>query len=144
MALPALGQSPVTAEVDRNFLSTDDALILTVTVDTGAGDAARPELPVMNDFQILGSSSGTQISIVNGDMTVMETYNYSLRPLRAGSLVIGPIMVQINGQTCTTRSQSRSRSRRARGRCSRPPIPACPVSPRSRGGVFPHFQASPT
>ena len=45
MALPALGQSPVTAEVDRNFLSTDDALVLTIAVDTSAGDAARPTLP---------------------------------------------------------------------------------------------------
>jgi hypothetical protein len=102
MALPALGQSPVTAEVDRNFLSTDDALVLTVTIDTGAGDAARPTLPTMNDFQILGSSSGTQITVVNGNMTVQETYSYSLRPLREGALVIDPITVQINGQTYTT------------------------------------------
>ncbi|MFN2171728.1 MAG: BatD family protein [Candidatus Promineifilaceae bacterium] len=102
MALPALGQSPVTAEVDRNFLSTDDALVLTVTIDTGAGDAARPTLPTMNDFQILGSSSGTQITVVNGDMTVQETYSYSLRPLREGALVIDPVTVQINGQTYTT------------------------------------------
>jgi hypothetical protein len=102
MALPALGQSPVTAEVDRNFLSTDDALVLTVTIDTSAGDAARPTLPTMNDFQILGSSSGTQITVVNGDMTVMETYSYSLQPLREGALVIDSITVQINGQTYTT------------------------------------------
>jgi len=102
MALPALGQSPVTAEVDRNFLSTDDALVLMVTIDTGTGDAARPTLPTMNDFQILGSSSGTQITVVNGDMTVQETYSYSLRPLREGALVIDPVTVQINGQTYTT------------------------------------------
>jgi len=102
LALPALGQNPVTAEVDRNFLSTDDALVLTVTIDTSTGDAARPELPTMNDFQILGSSSGTQISIINGDMTVLETYNYTLRPLREGSLTIEPISVQINGQVYTT------------------------------------------
>ena len=102
MALPALGQAPVTAEVDRNFLSTDDALVLTVTIDTSAGDAARPTLPTMNDFQILGSSSGTQITVVNGDMTVQETYSYSLRPLREGSLTIDPITVQINGQVYNT------------------------------------------
>ncbi|MFN2136648.1 MAG: BatD family protein, partial [Candidatus Promineifilaceae bacterium] len=69
LALPALGQSPVTAEVDRNFLSTDEGLILTVTVDTSAGDATRPTLPALDDFEILSSSSGTQISIVNGSMT---------------------------------------------------------------------------
>ena len=102
LALPSLAQSPVTAEVDRNFLSTDEALVLTVTIDTSAGDAARPTLPPLDDFEILGSSSGTQISIVNGDMAVQATYNYSLQPRRAGSLVIDPIVVQINGQAYST------------------------------------------
>jgi BatD DUF11 like domain len=102
MALPALAQEPVTAEVDRNYLSTDEGLVLTVTVDTNLGDASRPTLPPLDDFQILSSSSGTQITVVNGDMSVQATYTYVLRPLRAGSLAIEPIHVQINGQTYST------------------------------------------
>lgn len=145
LALPALGQSPVTAEVDRNFLSTDDALVLTVTIDTGAGDAARPELPVMNDFQILGSSSGTQITVVNGDMSVMETYSYSLRPLRAGALVIDPVTVQINGQVYTTEpitievTQGTGQVQPA----PNPGLPNFPSQPGSPGGGFPTIPGFP-
>jgi hypothetical protein len=101
-ALSALAQTPVTAEVDRNYLSTDESLLLTVAIDTSIGDAARPSLPPLDDFQLLGSSSGTQISLINGDMQVQQTYNYSLRPLVPGSLTIGPVEVQINGQTYAT------------------------------------------
>ena len=136
MALPALGQSPVTAEVDRNFLSTDDALVLTVAVDTSTGDAARPTLPTMNEFQILGSSSGTQISIVNGDMTVMETYSYSLRPLQAGSLTINPISVQINGQTYTTQPITVEVTQ-GTGQLQPAPNPGMP------GGAFPTIPGFP-
>ena len=97
-ALPALAQSPVTAEVDRNRLSTDEALTLTVTIDSSAGQASQPSLPAMDGFQVVGASSGTQISIVNGNMTRSANYNYTLRPTRAGQLVINPITVTIDGQ----------------------------------------------
>jgi hypothetical protein len=139
MALPALGQSPVTAEVDRNFLSTDDALVLTVTIDTSAGDAARPTLPTMNDFQILGSSSGTKISIVNGDMTVQETYNYSLRPLRDGALIIDPITVQINGQVYSTQPITIEVTQ-GTGQLQPAPNPGLPNQP---GGSLPSIPGFP-
>jgi hypothetical protein len=142
MALPALGQSPVTAEVDRNFLSTDDALVLTVTIDTSAGDAARPTLPTLNDFQILGSSSGTKISIVNGDMTVQETYNYSLRPLRDGALVIDPITVQINGQVYTTQPITIEVTQ-GTGQLQPAPNPGLPNLPAQPGGALPTIPGFP-
>jgi hypothetical protein len=142
MAMPALGQSPVMAEVDRNFLSTDDALVLTVTIDTSAGDAARPTLPTMNDFQILGSSSGTKISIVNGDMTVQETYNYSLRPLRDGALVIDPITVQINGQVFSTQPITIEVTQ-GTGQLQPAPNPGLPNLPSQPGGAFPTIPGFP-
>ena len=103
-ALPALAQAqtPVTAEVDRNRLSTDQALILTVSVDSSAGQASQPALPALDGFQVVGTSSGTQISIVNGNMTRSANYNYTLRPTRAGQLVINPITVNIDGQAYST------------------------------------------
>ncbi len=102
LALPAGAQSPVTAEVDRNRLSTDEVLTLKVTIDSSAGQPSQPALPALDGFELLGSSSGTQISIVNGDMSMQATYSYSLHPTQAGQLVINPIAVQIDGQTYST------------------------------------------
>ena len=104
LTLPALAQaqSPVTAQVDRNRLSTDEALQLTVVVDSSAGRASQPSLPPLDGFQILGTSSGTSITIVNGDMTSTANYNYTLRPTSTGQLVINPITVSVGGQVYTT------------------------------------------
>ena len=103
-ALPALtqAQSPVTAQVDRNQLSTDETLQLTVVVDSSAGRASQPSLPPLDGFQILGTSSGTSISIVNGSMTSAASYNYILRPTSTGQLIINPITVTVGGQAYTT------------------------------------------
>ncbi len=101
-ALPVLAQSPVTAEVDRTRLSTDEALLLKISIDSSAGQATQPVLPALDGFELLGSSSGTQISIINGDMNMQATYSYSLHPIQIGQLVINPIAVQIDGQVYST------------------------------------------
>ena len=54
-ALPTLAQSPVTAEVDRTRLSTDEALLLKISVDSSAGQATQPVLPALDGFELLGS-----------------------------------------------------------------------------------------
>ncbi|MDX1417419.1 MAG: BatD family protein, partial [Candidatus Promineifilaceae bacterium] len=103
-ALPALAQAqaPVTATADRSQLTTDEALVLTITIDSSAGRASQPTLPVLDGFQVESSSSSTQISIVNGNMTRSVNYMYTLRPTRAGQLTINPISVQIGGQVYAT------------------------------------------
>ena len=101
-ALPAGAQSPVTAEVDRTHLSTDEALILKVTIDSSGGQPSQPSIPALDGFELLGSSSGTQISLINGEMSMQSTYSYSLHPTQLGQLVINPVSVQIDGQVYST------------------------------------------
>lgn len=100
-ALPLLAQTPpLTAEVDRTTVSSDDTITLSVTVSDA--NASRPELPLLDGFQVVGSSTASQISIVNGSMSTQATYRYVLRPTRAGDLQIPPISVLINDQTIST------------------------------------------
>lgn len=102
LALPALAQDVVRAEVDRSRLTTDETLLLTVAVDMAAGDPAAPALPTLDGFELLGSVQGTQISIVNGDMSRQTVFQYRLRPTQTGTLTIPPISVSVNGQTYAT------------------------------------------
>ena len=94
--------NPITAVTDRNTLSTDESLLLTVTINTATGSPGQPALPTLDGFQITGTSSGTQVSIVNSKMTSSATYQYRLQPIEAGDLIIEPISVEINGQTFST------------------------------------------
>ena len=98
----ALAQSPITAEVDRTTVSTDEELLLTVTVNGELVSIPRPDLSSVEDFAVVSSGTSTQISIINGQLTSQGIFRYRLRPLQAGDAVIPPIRVTIDGQNFQT------------------------------------------
>ena len=99
---PLYAQSPsIVAEIDRDRISIDETVILTIIV-TGQINSP-PTLPTL-DFDIIGTSRGSQISIINGNMTTQSTYSFTLEPRRVGDLEINPITVEIDGQTYRTSS----------------------------------------
>ena len=98
----AQGQNPITATVDRTALSTGESLNLTVTITSDLGSMPQPLLPSLAGFNILGSSTSSQISIINGAITSQVVYTYQLQPTQTGDLVIDPISLTVNGQTYTT------------------------------------------
>lgn len=104
VAQPALAQGPepLIAGVDRMALSTDESLEFTVVVSANGANVAQPRLPDLDGFSIVGNTNQTQISIVNGVMSNDIIYKYRLQPYRAGDLVIGPVTLDLNGQTYTT------------------------------------------
>lgn len=98
LAAPALAQSGdvVTATVDRNSVTTDETIVLSVVVN---GVNARPELPTLTGFNVVGSSQSTQISVINGDMRVQGVHQFRLQPTQTGTLTIEPVTVTVNGQS---------------------------------------------
>jgi hypothetical protein len=107
-AVPALAQSKngnnpiITAEVDRDHVSTDETVMLTITLDVMGSSPSKPQLPSLAGFTVIRSSSGTQIKVVNGEMSIQETFQYNLRPTQTGELVIEPVTVNVNGITYST------------------------------------------
>lgn len=100
LALPVHAQAPiVSATVDLTSLNRDESLTLTITV-TGAN--GQPDLSALDGFRILDTSSGTQISSVNGNTTVQAVTQYHLLPLHTGDLLIPSIPVAVDGQTYQT------------------------------------------
>ena len=98
----AQSQNPLTVTVDRASLSTDEFLTLTVTLDAAVSNPPNPTVPALEGFNIVGSSSSSQISIINGAMTSQQSYSYRLQPYQAGALVIEPVTVTMGGQTFST------------------------------------------
>jgi hypothetical protein len=92
----AVAQSDIiTAEVDRTTVSTDETVQLTITVNEyGAG---QPDLPALEGFSIVGTSSATQMSLINGAMSVQAVYQYRLQPYEVGTLTIPAVSVSANG-----------------------------------------------
>ncbi len=103
VSAPALAQSvPITAAVDRTILSTKEQLTLTVTVTGDFLDIPNPDLSQLTDFVVVSSSTSTQVSIINGDLTTQGVFVYQLQPLREGGLVISPISINLSGQIFQT------------------------------------------
>jgi hypothetical protein len=99
----AQGNGVISASVDRTTLSTDETLILSVTLNAADGaNLSRPSLPSLDGFNVVGSGSSSQISIINGAVSMQWVYSYHLQPYTTGDLVIGPISVTLNGQTYTS------------------------------------------
>jgi len=97
---PVLAQSPVSAEVDRNRISTDETVTLSITIS--GGNAGSPQVSMFDGFQIAGTSKSSQISIVNGNISSQAVYYYVLQPTQTGTLTIPGIPVTIDQQTYVT------------------------------------------
>jgi hypothetical protein len=90
-------------EIDKTDVTTDDIIGLSIVVHD-AGNVSQPVLPDLPDFQVLGSSRSSQMTITNGNISSETIYLFSLRPITTGDLVIDPIEITIDGQTHTSQA----------------------------------------
>jgi hypothetical protein len=104
IALPAYAQNPdiLTAEVDRSEITTDEYVNLSVNINLDYGSTSEPALPPLDGFDLVGTSTSTSMSIINGVQSTQKIFQYTLRPTKLGELVIGPVSVNINGQSFNT------------------------------------------
>ncbi len=78
----------VQATLDRQRVELGESVTLNLRAN-GGGMVSVPDLRALSpDFAVLGSSSNTSISIINGQRTTQVTVGVALRPLHAGTLRI--------------------------------------------------------
>jgi hypothetical protein len=77
-------------------------LVLTIEIQSAGGAVSEPELPYLDGLNIIGSSTSSQISIINGVTSSSKIYQFRLQPVRPGDVTIDPISVTIDGQTYST------------------------------------------
>ena len=93
--------SPITVNVDRDSITTDDTLTLTVVI-SNAGGTPLPTLPPLDGFIQVGRSTTSSIRIVNGEVSAEATFEYRLQPIQTGTLTIGSVGVTLNGLSFST------------------------------------------
>ena len=59
-------------------------------------------MPSLAGFNVVGTSTSSQISIINGATTSQVVYLYQLQPYETGELIIEPITLTLGGQTYST------------------------------------------
>ena len=88
----------LTAQVDQNKISMEDSVQLSLTV-IGVMNSPEPQLPPLPDFRVRTLSTSSSTKIINGQRDVSVTYHYQLTPLKTGSLVIKPAILELAGIT---------------------------------------------
>jgi hypothetical protein len=98
----AQADASLTAEVDRTELSTDDTLLLTLTLQTPDGSSPHLTLPAIDGFHVAGSSMSSQLSSINGAMSSSTTYVFRMQPAGEGTFTIPVLTLDWNGQMLST------------------------------------------
>lgn len=94
LSLPA--SAAINAWLDHNQIGPNDTVQLTLQHDGQTN--AQPDLaPLKQDFDVLGTSTSTNVQIVNGKMSAQTQLNLSLSPKHGGTLRIPAL--QWDGQS---------------------------------------------
>ncbi len=94
----AAAQVAITAFVDKNALTLDDELTLSVRVTGASGNMVMPQLPSLPAFNVY--SREVEQETVNGSTTL--EFRYIMLPRFAGPATIGPVTFTHNGKTYKT------------------------------------------
>ncbi len=87
------GWAALRAHIDRQTVSEGDTLTLTIESDQ-AQSQDRPDVtPLRKDFEVLGTSTNSETSIVNGSRSDSTSWLIQLQPLHTGTIDIPPIAV---------------------------------------------------
>jgi hypothetical protein len=90
--LPAVVHAEVKATLDRYQAFEGDQL--TLTIETSDRNARQPDLtPLSNDFRILGTRTGSSVTIVNGVRSDKITWRIGLEPQKLGRLLVPSLRV---------------------------------------------------
>jgi hypothetical protein len=82
----------VRAFVNQNEIFAGDPL--TLTIEANGNTSARPDLSVLNkEFQIVGTSTGSSTTIINGNVSSRKSWTISISPRHKGQITIPPINV---------------------------------------------------
>ncbi len=89
----------ISATLEKNEIYIDDTVQLTIKINGSVGSLPDPEISSLDaDFEILGSSTSTSISIINGSFQAEKDVVLQLKPLHSGVISIKNIYVESHGR----------------------------------------------
>jgi hypothetical protein len=95
LLIPALGHTAsVQATLDRSTVQLGETVTLNLHISGDARNLGAPDLGALSqDFEILGTSQNSNISVINGAATSELTFGVALRPKHEGLLQIPALTV---------------------------------------------------
>lgn len=95
------GQPSLKVTVSRDSILLGNNFELSFTLENG--DGSKLPMPSFKDFDIImGPSTMTSTSVINGAVSSSSSMTYVLRPVEVGQFFIEPITVEVDGEYLET------------------------------------------
>lgn len=100
VAIPfSFAETLIKAEVDKQSISTDEALSYKVTITAAQNKLPQPKLPKFDGFTVLSSANQSSVTVRGGQMNSTLVYIFMLAAQSAGQLKIEPATIEVQGKT---------------------------------------------
>jgi len=88
----------ISADADKQEVTLDDQVTLTITLSGNASNIPKPNIPDLKGFTAYSSGRSQNLSIINGQVSSSITYTYILVPNNTGDYALGPFTINYKGQ----------------------------------------------
>ena len=93
----------IKSQVDRYEIGINETLVLTIII-SGERDVPNINLSELPDFNVVGTSKMSNVSIINGQISKSQESSYTLVPKREGDLSIPALSINIGGNKYSTQA----------------------------------------
>ncbi len=92
--LPLTSEAAVRAQLDRQTITIDETVNLTVEADGALNSIANLDTSGLEkDFSVVNSSTSSNFQIINGSTKATKTWTIELEPKQTGSFTIPPFLI---------------------------------------------------
>ena len=89
----------ISADTDRQEVTLDGQVTLTITVSGNISNIPKPDIPDLKGFTSYSSGRSQNLSIINGQVSSSVIFTYILVPNSAGDYTVGPFSIDYKGNT---------------------------------------------
>ncbi|MDR1123203.1 MAG: BatD family protein [Elusimicrobiota bacterium] len=117
-ALQCAAQQPAVfeAEVDKTAVDIAEDIHLTLTLRSSSAEEAQPQMPSLPNFNIYSENDiSRSVVMINGKISSVQSFSYTLSPRFAGKSTIGAFSVKVGGKEYKTEPIEVEVSRSAQG-----------------------------
>ena len=98
------GEVLIKADIDKDKITTDEALTYKITINSSDKDAPQLELPKFDGFQVISQAQSSTLSFSKSGAKSHLVYVYILAPQGVGKFKISPAVIKIKGRNYSTQS----------------------------------------
>lgn len=93
----SFAETSIKAEVDKNTLTTDEALTYKIIITSSEKQIPEPRVPKFEGFNVVSSASSSTVSFTEGNVKTILVYAFILAPAAAGKFKIEPSRIKVAG-----------------------------------------------